>query len=170
MPIIFPNHCESQRNPHLFLKHPLGGRIVPEENHCPIDLFSCIIVVLHRKPLRARMRGTASAFAVFHYFKLSPRYFLFFPADWSRIYECPNRKHHFWRARSLKETCPGQVLSRPEGPGGGGPGTLSQGPTSSGWQPGALSRRLTMHSPGFSFEIPCVTAQPCCPCDLQREH
>lgn len=122
----------------------------PQREPLPFSLLQLHCHYSHRGPSRARTEGITSAFAAVHYFRLSPGYFLFFPTDWSRIYECPHWKHHFWRARLLKEACPGQVRSRPEGPHRSNTGTLSQGTASSGSQPVALSRK-TNYAPIWIF-------------------
>ncbi|KAM9195059.1 pyridoxal phosphate homeostasis protein isoform 3-T3 [Dugong dugon] len=77
----------------------------------------------------------------------------------SGIYKCQNRKHHFWGTGLLKETCHGQIRSRPEGLR-----TLNkEQPGSTSQAVGPVQEDLLCTNLEFNFDTPHVIVQPCSP-------
>lgn len=169
MPRRFPSHCESQRNPDWLLKHPLQVILPPRRTTALWPSSAALSLFCVEAPWESEGEAQLQHLLHFIILNLALDTFSFFPTDWIGIYKCPHRKHHFWRARLLKETCPGQVHSRREGHCGGDTGTLNQEQPAVAHSLWALSGK-TMHSPGFSFWYSLGYSTPSSPCDLERVH
>lgn len=172
MPRRFSNHCESQRNPDWLLKHPLQVILPPRRTTALWPSSAALSLFCVEAPWESEGEAQLQHLLHFIILNLALDIFSFFLTDWGGIYKCPHRKHHFWRARLLKETCPGQVRSRCEGHCGGDTDTLNQEQPAVAHSLWALSGKTNYALTWvFILILPRLhTAHPCSPCDLERVH